>query len=253
MLMHKFLVTTTVIAVALAEGAVDGAVMIQRWSLGTFAGDYVDGPGGVGITETAVSMPFIFNRNVQSGNSRSTSIYNFYPEGDGAILLFDFAHVRDGDPKAPGQIFGDHGSSSGSLNFTVTTPLYYKIDGQYSLVGDNGLSLGVGIYAGQQSLFGNSQWSYHTPNEQFTVGQLGGDTGNGLSGSQIGLLNPGIQYFFSYYFELEAHASDEGASAYGWLSLRIVPEPASAVLMTAAFGLLARRRTVVIGTQLVIN
>jgi hypothetical protein len=234
--------TATGVFGAMAAPA-DGAVTVESWWLSTQAGDFVDGPGEAEAVDNTVALPFHFTREVQSGASRSTSSYSFDVAMAEAIFHFDFDHVRDGDGPPGGIGRGDFAYSDGTLSFSLSEPMFYQIEGQYLLDGiPNGMSLFISLLRQptQTVVFLSEQSGAGVTDQRFDVGGLDGTNFNNLSGNPSGVLTPGT-YLFSYQYTIRAAVSDSGASATGWLSFGIVPEPTMVLLLCAAALLLLRR------------
>jgi len=145
-----------------------------------------------------------------------------------------------------------------SMSFTVAKDSSYKLSGQYE-VDDFGQPGYVGFYSvlydvtERSYLFRNSQVSESTIDESFSIGGVGGDSSNLISGSLTGALIAGHRY--SWEWQALTGTSQKRASASaiatGFFQLDIVegaPVPDGGSTMTlAGFALLAlfaiRRRT----------
>ncbi len=218
-------------------GPAGSAVTMHSWGLVTSAGDFVDGPGETRKIDVGVGLPCNLMRAAGAGNSVNLSDYMFYEEFFGAVFRFEFFHVRDGDGPAGGYPIGDYAISWGRIEFAVTEPLGYQVDGMYSLMGMNLISMHVSLTtAGQDILFYNTQSSTGFADQVFYVGGQDGTDRNALVGESSGVLMPGQVYSFEYDYRIEASRDDSGASASGRLDFRITPEPGCGIL--AVWGIL---------------
>jgi hypothetical protein len=83
-------------------------------------------------------------------------------------------------------------------------------------------------------VFESLQRSVSTPDQKLTLGLEEGDTINSLIGTLDGVLIAGHEYKFQYGYTIRIESPalpDGGASASGFLSFNITPEPGSAVLL----------------------
>lgn len=195
----------------------------QSW-LNTAAGT---SPPSAGQAEAIFPRAFLPHSNtssVSAGSNSSTGDNDLTNTG----FIFTFDHAR-------GPNDGDHGVSGGQVHFRVNKSfeniVSYTIVGNYSVSDSEGKHavLNAALYDETDSVyvFRSNQSSRATANENFTVGQEGGDYSNVLGGKQTGGLKEGHYYRFTYASVIAAYpgASTTGASASGSVSILFGSKP----------------------------
>jgi len=141
----------------------------------------------------------------------------------------------------------DTGYVIAQLDFTPDANVDYSLDGAYGALdaeaGYDAYSVSLVDLTDSVALFVNSQVSVGTPSESFTLGQVGGDSSNSLSGSLSGSLIAGHNYRFNVQSQKANLGASGIASASGFASLTFIPEPDTGLLVMAGlFGLAYRQR-----------
>ena len=180
-----------------------------------------------GQAETIFPRTFLPHSNtsaVSAGSNSSTGDNNLTNTG----FIFTFDHARGPD-------YGNRGVSGGQVHFRVNKSfeniVSYTIVGNYSVSDSEGKHavLNAALYDETDSLyvFRSNQASRATANEDFTVGQEGGDYANILDGKRTGGLKEGHYYRFTYASVIAVYpsASTTGASASGSVSILFGSKP----------------------------
>ena len=180
------------------------------------------------------------------GPSSAQTAWNFSHTALTSTLSVSMDHTRS---YLQGASANSGAATTGTIEFTVTTPTSYAFSGTYSLLGDGssrqavtlepaGFPFGDYIYAESQTVI--------TANAVHTLD----DSGGLIAGSRIGVLAPG-NYTLEVSTSINTIASTPGqtASASGdfllefWTDAPVVPLPSGAALAIAGLlGLAARRR-----------
>jgi len=115
----------------------------------------------------------------------------------------------------PGGLDSNSGTG-GDIFFSVSAPTPYSASGTYTAVDPNPRHVNLDALlldlTTNQTLLNSHQRSIATPNESFTLGEMGGDTENTFTGSLTGNLVVGHQYKFTYQGQTYANSSDDGAA-----------------------------------------
>ncbi|HEY8154182.1 MAG TPA: PEP-CTERM sorting domain-containing protein [Myxococcota bacterium] len=170
-----------------------------------------------------------------AGNS-STIGYNL--SNSAFMITFD---------ETSGVNLNDTGYVIAQIDFTPDANVDYSLDGAYgaldAVAGYDALSVSLVDLTDSVALFVNSQVSIGTPFESLTLGQVGGDWSNSLSGSLSGSLIAGHNYRFNAQSQKANLGASAGASASGFVNLTFIPESGTGLLvMTGLLGLAYRQR-----------
>jgi hypothetical protein len=166
----------------------------------------------------------------------ASSLTSYALSNDGFDIGFDQTIAQD---------FYSGSQAWAGIIFSVDEDVAYQIVGGFGVTGvDAGryrLTTTLRDITGAPALlFESMQWSWSTPGESFTVGELGGDDSNVLEGSQSGTLLAGHRYTFFAEASLETYPEAPRlapVSGTGGVSLYLVPEPSPALLV--GLGLMA--------------
>lgn len=175
---------------------------------------------------SAFVLPDSYTDSVVSGGASSTSEYDYTNDG----FLITFTQSREGNE-------GGSGQSNGQVHFSVDQNVDYEASGFYASVDLDGreLQLSLSLYDWDLGafVFKSFQYSQTTVNESFTLGGSGGDYGNENFGSLLGTLLAGHNYQLNYGVSLRTISIDPTgtATAAGYLSFALVPEPSTALLI----------------------
>lgn len=188
------------------------------------------------------ALPLSKTLNAVSGGAYSKNLIDWSLNGEQTILSFNVDHHHTGQ--------GSNARTSVTLAITPNDDEPYELSGYYNVT-DLGAGSRVfnevGFYAPTFPLFYGNQISYNTINEQFVLGERGGDDFNHVVGSLTGNLIAGQPYLFTFSYVIETYPnSNSGTSALGNLTLKFgkVPEPSTLVvcLTTIFAGQLRRSR-----------
>lgn len=160
-------------------------------------------------------------------------LVTFSESMDQSILRFDMTDFRGGDPFAVAE-------SRTFLGFTVSEDTTYDLSGFYNATDTGGpgeVALIASLYSPQLgTIYSSWQRSQQTPNAQLTLGETNGDFVNLLQGNPTGELFAGIDYQLSFDIYIYAVPdADQGASAVGNLTLKVGPDPVTAVPEPSSF------------------
>jgi len=188
------------------------------------------------LTSNPVTVPSAVNDlAIDGGSSSATGVAISH---GGFDLSFD--HTRTG-------VLDALATSSGEIFFAVDATVDFTITGTYTASDADGRQTIQYVLLQQVSgpnLFFSYQESRATPDESFSVGNTGGDFFNQVVGSATGTLLPGELYRLIFFNGIEASpsAASGSATATGSLTLTLVPEPSSGLLLAAGLVALAARR-----------
>jgi hypothetical protein len=136
--------------------------------------------------------------------------------------------------------------SEGRINFTVDEAVEYALDARMSILDPEGRNTHqwLRLFEDHVRIFDNFQLSDSTPDQQFILGATDGDLNNSLEGTLSGFLVPGRVYRLEYSSRLidAPTPSLQTATASGFYSLRIIPEPSTALLMGLGLATLGARK-----------
>jgi PEP-CTERM motif-containing protein len=229
-----------------------GSIAVSLWSASAGAFTLTLNPGTYttelttladDVTQTAIrrrpsALPYSISDSATNGDAHATSVFEL--SSDGFRIEFDV--VNGGNPSTP------FAYATGYVHFSTDTPVEYRISGRYTAQGADGQQtrLGAGLTdftgGGLIQLFSNDQFSNHTPDESFVVGERGGDQWNELRGSASGVLVPGRAYGFWGMGSLDSYgATTPPATATGFVEIVFVPVPEPETALLLALGLLGLR------------
>lgn len=164
---------------------------------------------------------------VRGGQLNETTV-DWYQNGGQTVLSLDMAHQRTGEQDSRTETIQ-------IINFTATSNAPYELLGYYD-VKDHEAPGYVVLYTLlfdktiPITLFRNLQDSRETPDEQFVLGESGGDRSNILAGSLTGnLIKDHVYQFWAYARNRAYPDPDSGGSGVGNVTLKIgvVPEPSA--------------------------
>ena len=193
-------------------------------------------PGLDTVTSNPVSVPSVVNDlAIDGGSSSSTSLALSH---SGFEITFD--HTRTG-------VLDALATSSGELFFAVDVAVDYAITGTYTASDADGRQTIQYVLlqeVGGPNLFASYQESRATADESFTVGNAAGDFFNSGVGSATGTLVVGELYRLIFFNGIQASptAASGSATASGSLTVMLVPEPSTALLLAAGLAAIAARR-----------
>jgi hypothetical protein len=194
--------------------------------------------GGIAVVQvfSGTTIPTSTTLNVVDGNTHSKNVIDWSVNGGQTILSFDMDHKRNGSVSSLGQ------TDVTPLTFTANANEPFELSGYYNVTDIGASGSGVGMFAqlvdetAGTAPFSNTQNSRNTINEQFVLGETGGDDFNFLVGSLTGNLVAGHVYIFHFGYNIGSTPfENSGASALGNLTLKIgtVPEPSSILICLA--------------------
>jgi hypothetical protein len=210
--------------------AVSADAATTMYSSNVYAEAYDAISSGVSNSYTGSAIPTHTTLDRVNGEAYSKNAIDWYVSAGQTILSLGTNHQRTGTQFS-------YASSYAILSFTSDSNEPYELTGSYNVadVGANGeVNVNVKLIdlTLNTNLFFNVQYSKSTQNEQFVLGNSGGDFSNTLVGGLTGNLIAGHNYQLNAYGQIQAYAgTDSGASAFGNFTLKIgtvaVPEPAS--------------------------
>jgi hypothetical protein len=194
--------------------------------------------------------------DIFDGEAYSKNTIDWYVNGGETTLSFDTIQKRLGNVRSVASLY------SLSLIFSANITESYELSGYYSVTDVGAMESGnvrqfIRLYdfTNIANLIYTDQWSANTHNEQFTIGEVGGDFYNLLppESSLTGTLIAGHSYRLTVDFTISTSdvyvpsGPDSGASAVGKLSFKIgeIPEPSTALLLLFAslrLSIVLRRR-----------
>lgn len=211
-------------------------------SLTGFAGVSSDAFDGVGNQVFAfselTSVPASETVTGVDGASRSETTYSFSNAG----LSLTFDHTR-------ATLLGSYAATFVRIHFSPSADVDYIFAGAYSSDAVDGgwtaLDVRLSEFGVANTLYRSRQESFATPAESFVLGESGGDTDNILIGSPTGTLIAGRNYDLDIGIHIDATptAATTIARATGYVTLILVPEPSSGLLLALGFAALAVRRS----------
>lgn len=126
-------------------------------------------------------------------------------------------------------------TAEGRVDFTVDELVEFALDARISALDPEGrnTTLWVQLFENDVRIFDSFQLSDSTPNQEFFLGGSDGDVRSSLSGDLTGTLIPGYRYRYEYYARIVDVPSPslQEATASGYFSLRLIPEPGTAILL----------------------
>jgi MYXO-CTERM domain-containing protein len=143
-------------------------------------------------------------------------------------------------------VAGSTAGATGLIEFTPAVDTTFDIAGGYALTGTGVIYLQLTLSEAMGStIFENIQESVGTANENFAVGESGGDNQNTSTGATAGVLSAGTTYVLTYDFHILATGLTNLTGLGGFdFTLgggpQVIPAPGSAAL--ALLGLVVVRR-----------
>jgi hypothetical protein len=244
----KFVPTVALFAlVILFEGYISGnaqatVVVVSNESTASVS----DGTDSWSTSTTDTTIPLSAMLDTPPGSGYSNNEIEWSTTGSQTTLSFDLEHSRVGTASAMSKTYFD-------LFFTIDSVATYDVSGFYNVTdtgaGQNGnVEFHVRLSDSLDfDLFDSYLISTTTPNEDFSLGSLGGDTLDYLVGSPLGSLNPGTYRLFINAAITANPDTDLGARALGDITLTInsgVPEPSSLLLVMGILGFVSQSRRV---------
>ncbi|MDH5566724.1 MAG: PEP-CTERM sorting domain-containing protein [Myxococcales bacterium] len=178
------------------------------------------------LTTNPSSIPHVANDQAVDGGSASLTGPTLTHTG----FNITFDHTRTG-------VLNALASSDGELFFSVDAAIDYAITGTYAASDPDGRQIIQYVVlqeVGGPNLFSSYQESRATPDRLFSVGNTDGDFFNMVEGSATGTLAPGEIYrlIFANSIQASPTAASGSATASGFLTLVLVPEPSTALLLS---------------------
>lgn len=237
-------VLAAVSAVFLADASATAAVLVvsDSHSLQSQARDG-DVPEVIDSFEDldTIAGQAAFSQLAVEGNSTTMADYMVINDADGLYLQVDYSMARAGTTQSMTQVIG-------GVNFTVTEPTPYSIEGFLSATTTepatyNGYNLYARLLDSNGTLFENLQSAGNLSSLDLTTNEQLGNFSNSLVGSPTGMLQPGEDYFLEYYSQvLQFNTIRRSDTAYGtgyWkiqLGTTRIPEPATVGLVMLGIG-----------------
>jgi hypothetical protein len=179
-------------------------------------------PGALEDRFTLSTLPVSTTTEAAMDGDTATSNWTMSNAG----LAVDLLHVASG-------LDNSLASTRAELFFTVDADVAYSFSGDYSMVGAaRSMQLRAWLWdmdAGVD-IYNESHWSIATNGESFALGTPGGDLFDTLTGSQQGTLLAGVRYRLILDAFLSGAATGQ-ASAVGDISMTLVPEPGTGLLI----------------------
>jgi hypothetical protein len=227
----------TCVALVVAASSSPAQAKVTILANGTFA--YVSDGGPKGTNSVNASpFPTTFDATMDAfdGDAYSKNTIKFSESGGQTVFAYNMHHLRVGNILSNARTFSEN------LIFTSDVDAIYNISGYYHVldVGAGGrVEFDSSLFdsTSQLLLFNNSQKSLDTQNEQFELGQSGGDVENILEGSLQGNLVAGHTYVFAFNAHIvRRFVNGAEARAVGDIKLKVVaiPEPSTLVLLLVA-------------------
>lgn len=172
------------------------------------------------------TLPYSYDSTAVAGGSSVIAKH----ELSNTSFTISFDHARSSEPLSTA-------SSRGQVFFSVNQNVDYALAGSYAAADPDGtwFELSVILYdiTLDKPMLYSQQHSNSTPNESFTLGLMEGDQLNELSGSMAGTLIAGHDYSFFYMADIVVFQTEPSAeaTASGFASLTLVPEPSRELLL----------------------
>lgn len=212
-------------AMAVGGAAARADIEVTYWGVYTEAVDATtSGVNDMVVSETfSPSFPVAGTDLATNGGTWAQSTYDFNVVQDTGSFAFDFDLSRS-TLESRAWVFG-------SIEFTMSDPLDYDLEGSLSMLGDGRIVVSVTLkdllgYAGH-IIYRSQHASQTTPDESFTLGVAGGDIVSTEFGELSGRLLPHVPYRLNYSYWIDHASAFPGASATaeGMLNFALTPPP----------------------------
>lgn len=221
---------------------------------GLTSGDFTvvsTAPGSIPHVEALISSH-------PSAAPTATATHEFELTSDFSSMDAHFDHIFKDFTRTA--VDGQRATAEGHIEFKVDAPAIYAIDGMFGVtdVGGGATPFGkvefevmlLDLTAGAghpMPIFESKQTSMMTTDELLMVGDpMGGDTTNTITGSPMGLLEPGKVYGFKFLANtLALPTTTASATAAGDLRISFtsaVPEPNAMILLSMGLGVITMKR-----------
>lgn len=213
------------------------------------AEDGIDGyPKYLQVDHTLIpTVPDPFQQDVFEGDTSSKNTLKWSVVGGQTIFSFDTSQLRSSIPGSYAEL------STSEFVFETSETTTFELSGFFNVIdaGENEsgavlMELLLLDNKADEVLTRSNQISIDTPNEQFTLGEQGGDFSNESAGDLVGTIVAGHTIWLSFRLAMATNSPDSGANGIGNITLKIgtIPEPSSFALCFAfaILGLICRRQ-----------
>lgn len=203
------------------------AMFIQAW------GEYqvwASSDPRYGDQEVSFVIPYSFSESV------TNDVNGAFAESSYSVSAtrFDVSYFLSRPPTVPYQ-YSKKAQVKGRLDIKVDEAVPYVLSAEMSVLDSEGRNTHqwLKLYENGGVIFQNFQLSSSTIDPHFILGRQDGDLNNILTGSLTGVFLPGRTYRFEYDARLldSPSPSLQTATATGYFSLVLVPEPSAALLI----------------------
>lgn len=229
---------TIVFLLATTSPLFAASVTLQSWNLATVVDD-----GFLEARDDALSVtvenPFQDTQAVSIGDSFATTLYDFSWQAESASFLFDLLHAT---ADIPDGTIPSRSTSSSTVIMRAENDLLLTVDTEYSYH-----SLGSEYFARSGVIVADIDADIRLLDETEQDGPafLGPSAGT-FSFHDTAVIPAGTNFGFSYSMSLTTFGGGSSAIGQGaghvYITMQVIPEPASAILLCAFAGFAVCRR-----------
>lgn len=216
-----FAIIVAILAIGCDCRLASASISISSTNLAALATDFSTGFGATSGSYSGTTIPASDTLSAIRSNSHSINQIEWSLNSGQTILSIDLDHQRSA---SGGRALLNLDLIDGGVVFSVDADTTYSLSGLYAMSGPaSSIRQKASLFdqTTNQTLFSNDQFSFQTPNETFTLGQLGGDNFNQRAGSLNGALLMGHVYSWNFAAGLPEARDGVVVTATGDFTLKI--------------------------------